>query len=125
MTGYDLARAARNILDGDFDSYWAPKGTSATLTFELKGQKTFNRILLQEYIPLGQRVKAFTIEAAMPDGTWKEIASETTIGYKRIVLTDKITTDKVRVNLTESLATPLINGFGLYLDGITDFTDLK
>ena len=91
----------------------------------MKGQKTFNRILLQEYIPLGQRVKAFTIEAAMPDGTWKEIASETTIGYKRIVLTDKITTDKVRVNLTESLATPLINGFGLYLDGITDFTDLK
>ena len=75
--------------------------------------------MIQEYIPLGQRIKTFTVEASMPDGTWKEIANETTIGYKRIVLTDKVETDKVRIVIKDALATPLINGFGLYLDEIT------
>ena len=113
---------ARNILDGDYDSYWGARRDSdvSTLTFNLKGEKTFNRILIQEFIPLGQRVKAFTVEAAQADGSWKEIASETTVGYKRIIRTDRITTDKVRVTIKESLAPALINGFGLYLDSISD-----
>ena len=113
---------AKNILDGSYDSYWAARKDAgvSTITFNLKGEKTFNRVLLQEYIPLGQRVKAFTVEAALADGTWKEIASETTIGYKRIIRTDKVTTDKIRVTIKESLAPALINGFGLYLDSISD-----
>ncbi len=113
---------AKNILDGNYDSYWAAAkdAVSSTVTFDLDGEKTFNRVLLQEYIPFGQRVKAFTVEAEGPDGTWKEIASETTIGYKRIVLTDKVTTGKVRITVKESLAPALINGFGLYLDKITE-----
>ncbi|MBR4756494.1 MAG: alpha-L-fucosidase [Bacteroidales bacterium] len=108
---------ARNILSGDYDSFWAAgEGIDqATLTFSLKGAKTFNKVLVQEYIPLGQRVKSFTVEAYTPEG-WKQIARETTIGYKRIVLTEKVTADKVRITIDGSLAEPLINGFGLYLD---------
>ena len=112
---------AGNILDGNYDSYWAaPDGvTSASLTFDLGKQKTFNRILVQEYIPLGQRVRSFTVEALMPDGNWKEIASETTIGYKRIIRTEEVTAEKIRLNITDSFAPPVINGFGLFLDRIS------
>jgi alpha-L-fucosidase len=112
---------ARNILDGNYDSYWAaPDGTyEATLTFTLNGKKTFNRVLLQEYIPLGQRVQSFTVEVASPDGTWNPVAEETTIGYKRIVLTEKVTTDKVRVTV-KAYAPPVLNGFGLFMDTIYD-----
>ena len=112
---------AANMLDEDYDSCWAaPDGiTKATLTFTLAGEKTFNRILLQEYIPLGQRVKAFSVEVLLPDGSWKEVASETTIGYKRIILTDRVTTTAVRIRIDESLACPVLNHFGLFLDGIT------
>ena len=110
---------AGNIVDGEYDSYWAaPDGvTEATLTFDLGTSKTFNRVLLQEYIPLGQRVKAFTIEALSPSGEWEEIASETTIGFKRIVPVETITSSKVRVSVS-SYAPPLLNGFGLFLDNI-------
>ena len=113
-----------NILDGNFDSYWATKDgiNEASVTFNLDGEKTFNRVLIQEYIPLGQRVKSFTVEAEGPDGQWKEIARETTIGYKRIVPTEKVTTSKVRVNLV-AYAPVVINGFGLYLDNISDYSD--
>ncbi|MBQ6284632.1 MAG: alpha-L-fucosidase [Bacteroidales bacterium] len=111
---------AGNILDGEYDSFWAAKDgvNEATLTFELAGEKTFNRVLIQEYIPLGQRVKSFSVEVLGADGKWKEIANETTIGFKRIVPVETVTTSIIRVSLS-SYAPPVINGFGLYLDEIS------
>ena len=108
---------AANILDGAYDSYWAaPDGINeAVLTFDLGTEKTFNRILLQEYIPLGQRIKAFTIKVLTADGSWKEIASETTIGFKRIVPVETVTTSKIEVSVS-SFAPPIINNFGLFMD---------
>ena len=111
--------AAGNILEDGYDALWAAADgvDEATVTFRLDGKKTFNRIMLQEYIPLGQRVRAFSIEAMTDDGKWQPIAEETTIGYKRIVLTDKVTTDRIRVSF-KGYAPPLINGFGLFLDPV-------
>ena len=108
---------AANILDGDYDSYWAaPDGINdAVLTFDLGTEKTFNRILLQEYIPLGQRIKAFTIKVLTADGSWKEIASETTIGFKRIVPVETVTSSKIEISVS-SFAPPIINNFGLFKD---------
>ncbi len=113
-----------NILDGNFDSCWATKDgiNEAIITFDLAGEKTFNRVMIQEYIPLGQRVKSFSIEALDSDGQWKEIASETTIGYKRIIPVAQTTTKKIRINL-DSFASPVINGFGLYMDNISDYSE--
>ena len=112
---------AGNILDGEYDSFWsAPDGVNeATLTIDLGKPKTFNRVLIQEYIPLGQRVRSFTLEAFTNEGQWKEIASETTIGYKRIVCTEEVTSRKIRLRVTGSFAPPTLNGFGLYLDRIS------
>lgn len=108
---------AKNLLEKDYDRYWsAPDDClTASLTFTLPEARTFNRVMLQEYVPLGQRVKSFTIEA-LTDGTWKEIASETTVGYKRILQTETVTASSVRVNITDAFACPVLNGFGLYLD---------
>ena len=113
--------SASNILDDDYDSYWstADNVTSASLTVKLEGPKTFNRIMLQEYIPLGQRIAGFNIEALRSDGSWEQIAEGTTIGYKRIIMTDKVTTSAIRINIEKSYACPTLNGFGLYLDEIS------
>lgn len=112
--------SAGNILDGDYDSYWATDDgvTSASVTVSLDGPKTFNRVMLQEYIPLGQRVAAFNVEALSEDGNWNVIAEGTTIGYKRILLTDRTTATAVRVNILRSHACPVLNGFGLFCDDI-------
>lgn len=110
---------AQNILEGGYDAFWAAKDgvCESSVTISLNGKKTFNRIMLQEYIPLGQRVKSFSVEAMADDGSWNNIAEETTIGYKRIVLTEKVTTDKVRVTV-KAYAPPVLNGFGLFMDTI-------
>lgn len=117
--------SAANILDQDYDSYWCTDDdvTTASVTVSLDGEKTFNRIMLQEYIPLGQRIARFSVDIKDNEGNWTRAAEGTTIGYKRILLTDRITTDAVRINIEKSYACPLLNGFGLFLDDIMGETE--
>jgi alpha-L-fucosidase len=102
------------LVDDNYDSYWATDDniTQAGLIFEWDVPKTFNRLLLQEYIPLGQRVKSFSLEYW--DGQkWKLIDRQTTIGYKRILRFPTVTSDKIRINI-EAPACPILNEIGLY-----------
>ena len=111
-----------NLTDGNYNTYWTTDDsvTSPTLTMTFKEAVTFNRILLQEYIPLGQRVAAFSIEYQSTDGSWHPLATATTIGYKRILLTPTVTTNAIRIHIEEAFACPVINRVGLFLDTITE-----
>jgi len=106
---------AAKALDGDKDSYWATDDsvTQATLTLDFGRPVTFNRFLAQEYIRLGQRVKAFTVEALV-DGQWKEVAKATTIGYKRILRFPSVQAAQVRFTITDSKSCPVISNIGVY-----------
>ncbi|PHN03293.1 alpha-L-fucosidase [Flavilitoribacter nigricans] len=106
---------AAEALDEDPKSYWAAEDgvTEASLTINFDEAVTFNRLLVQENIALGQRVKAFTLEAEM-DGSWQEIASETTIGCKRILRLPETTATAVRLNITDAKACPTIANIELY-----------
>lgn len=111
---------AQNLLDEDYDKYWAVDDSVRKVSFlvNLPESRTFNRVQIQEYIPLGQRVSAFSIEALDDNGSWQPIARETTIGYKRIVHVPTTTTSSVRVTIEEAEACPVLNGFALYMDNI-------
>lgn len=113
--GRSTAFDAQNAIDGNQHSYWATDDsiTRASLTLHLGGPTTFNRFLAQEYIALGQRVKAFTVEALI-DARWKTIASGTTIGYKRILRFPAVTATQVRLTITDAKACPVIAHVGLY-----------
>jgi alpha-L-fucosidase len=102
-------------LDNNKDTYWATDDsiTKASLTLDLGNPTLINRFMAQEYIRLGQRVKAFTVEAFV-DGSWKEIAKATTIGYKRIIRFPSVKATKVRFSITDSKSCPLISNIGVY-----------
>ncbi|WP_279296701.1 alpha-L-fucosidase [Paraflavisolibacter caeni] len=107
--------AANNLADGNYESYWSTDDavTEASLTIDLAKETAINRIVLQEYIPLGQRVKSFAVEYW--DGKkFRELDRQTTIGYKRILTFPVIKTSKVRVNILESKACPVIAEVQLY-----------
>lgn len=106
---------ATNVLDGKKTTYWAaPDGqVEASLTIDFGTPTTFNRFLVQEYIALGQRIKAFTLEAQTDEG-WKEIASETTIGYKRILRLPDVTASTIRLNIKDAKACPAISNIEVY-----------
>lgn len=101
--------------DDNTESYWATDDqvTKASLTIDFGKPTSFNRFMVQEYIRLGQRVKSFTLEA-LADGNWKEIAKETTIGYKRILRFPSVKATQVRLNITDSKSCPLISNLGVY-----------
>jgi len=102
-------------IDGENNTYWAQDDgvTTASLTLQLSKKQTFNRFLVQEFIQLGQRVKAFTVEAWV-DGKWKLLAKETTIGYKRILRLPTVSSSKVRFSILDSKACPLISNIEVY-----------
>lgn len=75
---------------------------------------TFNRLLIQEAIRTnGERVERHTLEA-WKDGTWKEIAHATNIGYKRILRFPEVTTDKIRIRINEARLTPAISNISAH-----------
>lgn len=64
--------SAAKAVDGRADTYWATDDgvTAATLSLQFERPRRVNRILLQEYIPLGQRVGRFAVEWLDGD-TWR------------------------------------------------------
>jgi alpha-L-fucosidase len=106
---------AEKTIDGNKDTYWATDDgiTNASLTIDFPKPTIFNRFLVQEYIRLGQRVKAFTVEAFV-DGAWKEVAKATTIGYKRILRFPGVKATRARFTITDSKSCPVISNLGIY-----------
>lgn len=90
----------QNAVDGQTTSYWATDDSvkTASLVLDFYQETSFNRLLLQEYIRLGQRIHRFVLEVE-EDSDWKKIASGTTIGYKRIVRFADVKASKVRITL--------------------------
>ncbi len=110
-----LNYSVKKAFDGDLKSYWATRDhiDSASIIVEFDGYKTFNRLVLQEYIALGQRVKSFRVKAHTRSG-WKEIAQETTIGYKRILRFETIQARGLRIDFDEAKASITISNLELY-----------
>ncbi len=114
---------AKAVTDGEYDTYWATEDsvTSAVIEFEWPAPQKVNRMLLQEYIPLGQRVQSFVVEYNK-EGEWLPVKlneETTTIGYKRLLRFETVTTDKLRVNFEKSRACLCINNIEAYYAGET------
>ena len=94
--GDDPQFSASKLTDGDRNTYWAANDDVRTceLTVELGKATALNHVRLQEYIQLGQRIEGFAVDARV-DGAWKEIATGTTIGPRKILRTPTVTADAV------------------------------
>ena len=106
---------AAAVTDGRLETYWsAPDGSSGgELVLSAPSPITFNRIVLQEPIQLGQRIASFHVDAWL-DGGWKSIGEGTTVGYKRIVTVPLTTSGRIRVTVLDARARPLVAEVGAY-----------
>ena len=108
----------QHLTDGNPDTYWATADgvTKATIEVKLKSAQRINRLMLQEYIALGQRVRAFVIEY-YKQGRWHAIdpgEETTTIGHKRLLRFDTVTASRLRVRFTDSRGPLCISEIAAY-----------
>jgi alpha-L-fucosidase len=101
--------------DGDFNTYWttADGQIQASVEVDFGKSVSFNRLLIQEFVNLGQRVKAFSLEKEI-NGAWEKVAEGTTIGYKRILRFPDTEAQKIRINFIDGKGIPVISEIGVY-----------
>ena len=106
---------ANRVNDGDARTYWATDDGVTTGSVELAfGAPTrVDRLVLQEFIALGQRIEAWRLEAEV-NGAWIPVTEGTTVGYKRIARFAPVTASRLRVTITRSLACPTLSTIGVY-----------
>lgn len=119
--------AASNMVDDDAASYFATDDgkTSATIEFRMGDEKSVNCIELQEHIALGQRVESFEVDAWL-NGEWKKVATGTTIGARRQLRFDRVSTSRLRVRILDSLACPVLKRASAYnVPSVEEFKSQK
>lgn len=114
--GGDFVASA--LTDDNFDTYWATEDgvTTVDIEFSFDTPTRMNRMMLQEYIPLGQRVKAFVVEYLDKD-TWLPVKlneETTTIGYKRLLRFETVETKGIRIRITDARGPLCLSSVGVY-----------
>lgn len=113
--GNDQAFAATQTTDEDNETYWATDDgvTGGSLEIDLRREQLIEYVVLKEYIPLGQRVSSFSVDAWI-NNNWQTVAKATTIGYQRILRIDPVHTSKIRVTILEARACPTLATVAVY-----------
>jgi alpha-L-fucosidase len=106
---------ALNINDGNPETYWATSDyqTAGDIIIDLGSETEVNRILIQEYIKLGQRIQEYKV-SSFDKGKWKLLAEGTTIGNKVIRKFPVIKTSKIKITFSKSKACPVISNIELF-----------
>jgi len=103
------------VTDGRPRTYWAPaEGQRAGwLELTLRAPATFDVVMLQEQIALGQYIEEYAVEAWDGAG-WRPMSRGTTIGHKKLDRVEPVTTPRVRVTIAKSRARPHLRAVGLF-----------
>lgn len=109
---------ASALTDDSYDTYWATPDSinTAEIIFKFNEPQEINRLMLQEYIPKGQRVAKFAVETKQRN-EWKAIncpEETSTIGYKRLLRFETVTTAEVRIRILESRGPICLSNVGLF-----------
>lgn len=105
----------RSLVDGNYKTYFRTKGNDTTtiIEFSLPEPVSFDILSIQENISVGQRIERFAFEYRSGD-EWKEVASGSTVGYKRLLRFPKLRAQKLRLKILSSRSNPALSEIGLY-----------
>ena len=88
--------------------------TQTVLEIDLRKKCSVRYVDFCEKIAEGQRIESFIIQTPDEYGTWWNRAFGTTVGARKIVRLENIETDKIRIFITSSRDTPLIDEVKVY-----------
>ena len=104
-----------NIIDNNPETYWATDDSviRSSIIVDFGKSTEFNRVVLQEDIRFGQRIRNFSVEALV-NNEWQLVDNQTTIGRKRILRFPNVVANQLRINIINSRAIPILANIGVY-----------
>ena len=110
---------SERALDNDPDTFWsAPENShDAVLEVQYKAPVTVDRALTMEWLPEGQNIQSYRIEAWVGDarsGHWQMLAAAQAIGHKKIDEFAPVTASRFRLNILSSTGTARVREFQLF-----------
>ena len=104
-----------HLTDGKDDTSWALSNdaTTGSFTVDLGQKRRFDVVELKEDIAKGQRISGFKIEVEI-NGRWVPYGEGSTVGYRRLIQSQPVEAQKIRVTITGSQATPILTNFSVY-----------
>ena len=73
-----------------------------------------NQAMVMEDYRHGERIRGYVIKIRRLDGTWQTVNTGLSVGRKRIVMFEPVTTTQVTLQITENVNEPLTRGFFVY-----------
>ena len=115
ITGGREGYAAEQLLreERDHPCLAAVGVTNLTISAEFPEPRTFNNLVLEEFLEPGQRISAFALDA-WQDGHWTTVAEGRTAGRKRVLPFADTTTSRARFQVLAARGTPAVRFLGLY-----------
>jgi alpha-L-fucosidase len=112
------ATASQLLCDGRSDTFWAAADDdkTPTVTVRFDRPQAIGIIAVGEYLPLGQRIESWDI-AVERAGNWEVIAMGQSIGNRRLVDAGGALAGAVRLRITQSAATPVLQLIEVYAAG--------
>lgn len=104
-----------HVRTDDYDTYFKTEDglTSCIIDIVWKQKQTIDHIVMKENILMSQRIEHFIITAELM-GEYQTLYEGTIIGYKRIIKLNSVTTDKIRIYITDSRVSPTLSFLGIY-----------
>ncbi len=115
--GNDPRFAPNNLTDGKRETYWSTSDSAARpeVVVDFSKPVAFNVVRVREFLPLGQRVSNFALDA-WQEGQWWEFYKGTSIGNQQLIRTSRITSSKLRLRIVSASACPAISELGIYAE---------
>ena len=93
-------KAEKRLTDNKLSTF-VPLKTNVPLVVSFGKKVSFDRVMLQENIASGQKIKSGLVEY-WDGNAWEKLSDFTTVGYKRLIRSKQVETAKVRITITET-----------------------
>ena len=95
-----LMKAEKRLTDNKLSTF-VPLKTNVPLVVSFGKKVSFDRVMLQENIASGQKIKSGLVEY-WDGNAWEKLSDFTTVGYKHLIRSKQVETAKVRITITET-----------------------
>jgi alpha-L-fucosidase len=111
-TNFAKGRTQRRLTDKKMTTF-IPLSIGVPLVIDFRKDVLFDRFLIQENIAEGQNIENARVEY-WKNGVWTGLQDFTTVGYKRLLRFDAVTTQKVRLTILKAKSNVLVSEIGCF-----------